>query len=148
MKILTKVLYRSLWEDVLKILMKSCQRCLHDLVQVNLVILYRSLCEDLVMILPASSKRSLAWSCTRPYEKMLWRCWRCPSLRCPSLGSCTILCKKPLHKDLADAMYWCLYESSCGRLSRVIAGFLYQDLVGISPAADDFVRFCPGPGIP
>ena len=30
-----------------------------------------------------------------------------------------ILCKRSLHEDLADAMSWrCLYEISCGRLSR------------------------------
>ena len=40
-----------------KILMKSCQRSLHDLVQVPYIILHRSLSEDLVEILLNSSLR-------------------------------------------------------------------------------------------
>ena len=50
MKILTEVLSRSLWEDVVKIPMNSCHRSLHDLVQVP---------EDVVKIWLTSSKRSL-----------------------------------------------------------------------------------------
>ena len=42
MKLLTKVLQRFLWEDVVKILMKFCQRCLHQLEHV----LMRRSCED------------------------------------------------------------------------------------------------------
>ena len=42
MKLLTKVLQRFLWEDVVKILMKFCQRCLHQLDHV----LMRRSCED------------------------------------------------------------------------------------------------------
>ena len=62
-KILPKVFYNSLCEDLLGILVKCCQRPVHDLV-------YRSLWEALEEVLVKSS-RCLTWSCASPWEDLV-----------------------------------------------------------------------------
>ena len=110
MKILTEVLWRSLWEDVVNILMYSFYWILF-IGQVLCMILYRSLWEDLVKIWLTSStvRGALAWSCTGPYKKILWRLSWNSSLR----GPCMILYRS-LSEDLVEILVTCsmiLYRS-------------------------------------
>ena len=108
MKVLTKILHRPLWEDVLKILLTSFKWSLHNLAQVLVrrscgdpgEVLSRFL-HDLVQLLVRRSCGILA----RPLLKVLaWRSCRC---------------------HVSEVLMW--------KLS--LRRFLYQDLVRSSPAA-------------
>ena len=78
------ILYRSLWKDLVEILVKCCRGPTHDLVQVLVGRSWRSWWNLL---------GALAWSRTGPCEKIFWRsCWSPPqeilglrSWRCSAL---------------------------------------------------------------
>ena len=76
----------------------------------------------------------LAWSCTGPYEKILWRsCWN--HLR----GLCMILCRS-LWKDLAEILVkFCLAWSCTGPSEQILTGSWWNPL-GVLAWWEDLVE--------
>ena len=144
MKLVTKVLQRPLWEDVVKILMRSCQRsCMNlnrslweDLVKILLTSLkspwmIRSLWEDLVETLVKSSLRGpgmiLCRSLSEDLGEILWSFLRGPCMK--------ILQMSCLRGACAKALLGCSWEVLVSRYCKILSSSsrsFYDDLVGFS----------------
>ena len=133
------ILCRSSSEDLVEILVGSSRRSLHELRQV----LIRRYCGDPGEVL---SKRFLAWSCTCPYGKILWRsCWH------PLRGPCMSF-DRFWYEDIVGILVKSSLRGSCMILCRSLSEDLVEILVGSSKRSLHELRqvlirrYCGDPG--